>query len=283
MFVFDFAGNRFEWHQKLKPLHRGRFGLTYVLESNKTRCLLKQYAPAKNDCDFEQMRFKEQASIFLKLYPNDPMLLIENEWGLFFVRPYYEGKTLEQYKPDKEQIAPILKSALGEINRLHRLGYLHTDIKPSNFIVDKNAQVKILDVGSCISFPFVNRSSYVIPFTMIYAPPEMVLNRYELCDKSSDWYMWGLLAYYLLTRKQPFDHCNPVILMHQQINAFPNYERIKDEEWRNIVKIVTFKQPFKRPPHHLSSEEVIEHLKYSINKRNELIKTIQTEDLFFPN
>ncbi len=272
MFVFEFENSRFEWHQKLSPLQRGRFSLTYILTSNNKRCLVKQYAPLKNDCHFEQMRFKEQARIFPLLYPNEPVLLIENKWGIFFVRPYYEGKTLEQFQLNKVQIPFLLKALLSEINRLHRFGYLHIDIKPSNFLVDTNFIIKILDVGACIPFPFFKHDKYVIPFTMIYAPPEMVLNYYELCDESSDWYMWGLLAYYLFTQKQPFDHCNPIILMHQQINNFPDYERIKNNEWKDIIKRATFKEPFKRPPHQLPFVEVKEHLKRSITMRKQLFE-----------
>lgn len=272
MFVFDFDGIQFTWHQKLKPLYRGRFSQTYLLKSNNNRCLLKKYSPVKNNVDFEEKRFKEQATICSKLYPNEPVLNIENEWGIFFARPYYEGITLEQYKSDEQQTIVLLIAILSEINRLHRLGFLHTDIKPSNFLVDKNFKVKILDLGNCIPVPFKKQDMYVIPFTMIYAPPEMVLNFYDLCNESSDWYMWGLLAYFLLTRKPPYDHCNPVILMHQQINAFPDYERIKNNEWKDIIKKATYKEIFKRPPHRMTIEEIREHLKNSISIRKKFFE-----------
>ncbi|MCX7861983.1 MAG: protein kinase [Bacteroidales bacterium] len=274
MFEFVFGGEIYQWNNTLKPFHKGRFSVTYLLKGRYNNCLIKKYAPLKNDNQFEHQRFVKQKDIYQCVYPNEEVLLIENQWGLFFVRNFFNGQTLDKVKLNEDQVIQILNDLSNQLKKLHTFGYLHTDIKPTNLLLLENT-VKILDFGSCIPMNFEQPQHYIVPFTMIYAPPEMILNRYYLCNRSSDFYMWGMLAFYLFTRKPPFDHCNPIILMHQQLNTFPPYEKIKNLYWKSVIISATYKEPFSKPPHKISLSEIDEKLKQMINKREELLTQLK--------
>jgi serine/threonine protein kinase len=265
---------------KKNLLHEGRFGLTFCTSlKNGKKIIIKQYKPKKNDHEFERKRFKRQAEIAKQLYPEINADSIEIEDQLFYYHEFIEGNTLsfplkKEIRKNKEETLVLV---LKEIQRLHQLNYIHTDIKPSNFIV-RNKEVFILDFGSCIQVGEKVPRDYIIPFTMIYAPPEMIVNHYEICNFSSDLYMWGLLAFQILSKMLPFSHCNPVMLMHQQLNSKLPYHYVKDKKWQNVIQKATEKVIFPKPPHFYKKEQIDAILLKGIEKRyqtaDELLKEL---------
>ncbi len=271
MITFDFLGETFEFNLSAKPLHIGRFSKTYVVKKSTVKLLIK-YA-SNNIPPFEVERFIRQHDLWNRLYPQYPSSLIHLDYGYIFVRKFLEGSNFMELGRKAPKIS-LLKQAFTEIKQLHSLGYLCTDIKPSNFLTTPDQTVLLIDLGSCIPYPNFVQSGYVIPFTFLYAPPEMILNRYDLCNETSDYYMWAMMAFHVVTVKTPFDHCNPVILMHQQLNTFPNYDLIKDEELQSMIKRMTYKELFPMPPNKMTKTEKEEILMRSIQKRIELLKEI---------
>jgi len=262
--------------------HYGRFGITYLITlSNNEKIVVKQYKPKKNDHPFERKRFLRQAEIMGALYPELQPKIIEIENKLFFYYRYIDGLTLKfpLKKEIKRQKENILIRILKELQRLHQLKYIHTDLKPSNILIQAD-KIYLLDFGNCIELNEPMPHNYIIPFTMIYAPPEMILNRYDLCTFSSDLYMWALVAFHVLTEVIPFSHCNPVQLMHMQLNGKPSYHYIKNNIWQKIITKATDKSIFPKPPHFYDSATVGRFLIKGIEKRytsaeeilNELLK-----------
>ncbi len=75
---------------------------------------------------------------------------------------------------------PIIRDCLGALGALHREGIVHGDIKPSNIMLKRTGNAKVVDIGS--AFEIENRRP-MRPFTLSYAAPE-VLEGKEVTPRS---------------------------------------------------------------------------------------------------
>jgi len=75
---------------------------------------------------------------------------------------------------------PIIRDCLGGLAALHREGIVHGDIKPSNIMVKRTGNAKVVDIGS--AFEIENRPP-IRPLTVSYAAPE-VLEGKEITPRS---------------------------------------------------------------------------------------------------
>jgi serine/threonine protein kinase len=87
----------------------------------------------------------------------------------------------------------ILRKILRGINVLHRVGYMHCDIKPSNVMLDRFGTIKLIDFGRAI--PLDNPDGLMIG-SPLYMPPEV--HRREALTVVGDLYSAGLTALELL-------------------------------------------------------------------------------------
>lgn len=67
--------------------------------------------------------------------------------------------------------AKVLANLGEELSKIHRLGYIHLDIKPENVMVDKT-NVKLLDAGGAVGLLDGKGSERPTTFTPVYASPE---------------------------------------------------------------------------------------------------------------
>lgn len=93
----------------------------------------------------------------------------------------------------------ILRECLGGISALHRGGIVHCDLKPSNIMVKRTGQVKIIDIGSAF---WVGRPPQGQPCTLEYAAPE-VLTGYRATPQS-DLASLGYMLIEMLSGARPF-------------------------------------------------------------------------------
>ena len=75
---------------------------------------------------------------------------------------------------------PIIRDCLGALAALHREGIVHGDVKPSNIMLKRTGNAKVVDIGS--AFEIENRPP-MRPFTLSYAAPE-VLEGKEITPRS---------------------------------------------------------------------------------------------------
>ncbi len=273
-----FSNTDFEFDTKLSPFCSGKFSKIYILKNrnNNVHIVCKIANPDLHP--FERERFIRQRDIWDKMYPQYPSKIEFSDNSVLFIRNFIEGSDLKKL-PKKMNIEPILLYAFKEIHKLHTFNYLCIDVKPSNFLVTPGKQVMLIDFGASIPIKFQQPKNYKIPFTFLYAPPEMILNRFDLCNTSSDYYMWALMAFHLLTNKVPFENPNPVLLMHQQLNSFPNYNLVKDKKWREWIEALTFKITFPKPPHLMNRHKIEEILAQTTSQRKEITSTVITSIL----
>ena len=93
----------------------------------------------------------------------------------------------------------IIRECLSGVSALHREGIIHCDLKPSNVMVKRTGQVKLIDIGSAF---WVGRPPAGQPCTLEYAAPEVLAG--ARATPQSDLASLGYMLLEMLTGSKPF-------------------------------------------------------------------------------
>ena len=142
--------------------------------------------------------------------------LDENAKEPAIVMELVKGKTLAEYMKSRKglnvkEALDIMEVLLKTFAYAHQRGIVHRDVKPANVIMDteKSDHIKILDFGIAkMIHSDANLTSTGMQMgTPLYMSPEQVEESKDI-DRRSDVYSLGVLFYYLLSGKPPYDHTN---------------------------------------------------------------------------
>ena len=121
--------------------------------------------------------------------------------------------------PHGRRKVELLAQAAEGLAAVHAAGFIHHDINPRNFLVDRDQQVKLIDFGLTIP----NTPAFCRPGnrtgTVQYMAPELL--RREPIDERIDIFAFGVLAFEFLTDRLPYDATNTTTMMLQRINTEP--------------------------------------------------------------
>lgn len=105
---------------------------------------------------------------------------------------------------------------------MHSKGYVHCDVKPDNFLVSREGEVKLIDftisqkMKTGIARLFSGKAKNV-QGTLSYMSPEQI--RGEALDQRSDVYSFGCVMFELVTGKPPYTGTSPNELLNKHISA----------------------------------------------------------------
>jgi serine/threonine protein kinase len=143
----------------------------------------------------------------------------------FMVMEFIEGVSLqfirEAHSADLAQKLELLAQAAEGLAAVHAAGFIHHDIGPKNFLVNREQQVKLIDFGLAVP----NAPAFKKPGnrtgTILYMAPELI--RRETIDERIDIFSFGALAFELLTDRLPYDAnaANSMAALLQRINSDP--------------------------------------------------------------
>jgi len=138
----------------------------------------------------------------------------EHDGDFYIVMEYIDGPTLDELvkadpPPDLERVLQITRAILTTLEYAHRQGIVHRDIKPTNIMIDRVGQVKIIDFG-------VAKGEADTDLTQVgtslgsprYMAPEQFSPKGALDWVRCDIYAVGVTLYYLLARSLPFRGAN---------------------------------------------------------------------------
>jgi eukaryotic-like serine/threonine-protein kinase len=178
-----------------------------------------------------------------------------NQAPYYLVMPYLEGTTVERLLERHGTIATplalwIARQAAEAVQALHRHGWLHGDIKPSNLFVADEGHVTLLDLGLARSFAAGQARPGRLAGTLAYLPPEAYASLVDL-GPAADVYALGVTLYRMLTGRLPFDIQQPAELAEAHLHQIPPDPRQFNPRLpQAVVSWITAmlaKQPHQRP------------------------------------
>lgn len=131
----------------------------------------------------------------------------------FELMKYYEGDCLEMVdvRNNESSILSLLKDMAIAIDFCHHLGFIHRDVKPSNFIFDTQERTHLLlgDFGIAVECDKNGQCVADMARTKTFAAPEVYLNTGDgkaNFSTKSDFYSLGIIILYLWMGKEKFTH-----------------------------------------------------------------------------
>jgi eukaryotic-like serine/threonine-protein kinase len=141
----------------------------------------------------------------------------------FLVMEYIEGVSLQYVRESRSartaQKIELLAQAAEGLAAVHAAGFIHHDINPRNYLVDREQRVKLIDFGLAVPNTPAFRRPGNRTGTLQYMAPELL--RREPIDERIDIFAFGVLAFELLTDRLPYDANNSTTMMLQRINTEP--------------------------------------------------------------
>jgi serine/threonine-protein kinase len=191
---------------------------------------------------------------------------------IFLVMEFVPGINLRDALNDFGALTPdraleILEPLTSGLAAAHSAGILHRDLKPENVFLSDNGTVKLGDFGLAREISSHTQTGSVVG-TAAYLSPELVLR--GQADARSDIYSLGVMAFEMLTGKQPYDGDQAVQIAYQHANSNipapsslnPEVPELLDE----IVLWATARNPSDRPTNAKELLPVISRAKSDIKR-----------------
>lgn len=177
-----------------------------------------------------------------------PYLVMEYLDGCTLAYILHRTRTLKE--GEALRIAAVIARALGN---LHRLGFIHRDLKPGNVMICRDQRLCLMDFGLAIeSDSRAGLFGTLVPIfgTPEYMAPEQVRNAAN--DERTDIYSLGVILYQMLTGSMPFPGDDPWASAHLRVSGDPAAPRAVNpsvsEQAEEIVLRALRRDPDERYP-----------------------------------
>lgn len=191
---------------------------------------------------------------------------------IFLVMEFVPGINLRDALNDfgaltADRALEILEPLTAGLAAAHSAGILHRDLKPENVFLSDSGSVKLGDFGLAREISSHTQTGAVVG-TAAYLSPELVLR--GQADARSDIYSLGVMAFEMLTGKQPYSGDQAVQIAYQHANnnipapssLNPEVPELLDE----IVLWATARNPKDRPANAQELLPIISRAKSDIKK-----------------
>lgn len=207
--------------QPIDVLGKGAQGIVYLAEDTQLGRKVAIKTLDKNRQDAEQLN--QEAKNVSKLNHSHIIPLYEigfHNDNPFLVYQYYEGEQIKQLlqregKLKQFDAVNIINQVLDGIGYAHSNNIIHRDLNPSNLLIDKEGNVRVMDFGISVIAGTMTASTEVTG-TANYLAPEQLTNS-EL-GPAVDIFASGLIFYEMLTGHQVYSANNTMAVMYKITN-----------------------------------------------------------------
>jgi serine/threonine protein kinase len=157
-----------------------------------------------------------------------------------------------------DELAPhinkVITQAAEGLAYFHKQGWVHRDIKPDNYLVKPNGDVKLIDFALAkkkqsafaLRLPGLTQP---VQGTRSYMSPEQI--RGQRLDERADIYSFGCMLFELVAGKPPFTGTSTQELLNKHLTSAPppvqSLNKNVTDPYANLVKELLAKNPKDRP------------------------------------
>jgi eukaryotic-like serine/threonine-protein kinase len=236
--------------QPLDILGKGAQGIVYLAEDTQLGRKVAIKTLDKHRQDAEQLN--QEAKNVSRLNHSHIIPLYEigyHEDNPFLVYQFYEGEQLKQRlqrdgKLKQFDAVNIISQVLDGIGYAHSNEIIHRDLNPSNLLIDKDGNVRVMDFGISVISGTMTASTEVTG-TANYLAPEQLTNS-EL-GPSVDIFASGLILYEMLTGHQVYSANNTMAVMYKITNETVAPPSKRNSEIDNDLDAIVMKALEKDP------------------------------------
>ncbi len=244
-------------------IHSGNSSQIWEASEGSTRVAIKFLRADFRENKAELGLFKNEFEIGEQMsHPNIiKMLKLDLEGKIpYFAMELFSTISLKQaLRQGTESIAfmldKIIIRATEGLSYMHSKNFVHCDVKPDNFLVNKDGDVRLVDFAIAqkmktgLAKLFSGKVKNV-QGTMSYMSPEQI--RGQTLDQRADIYSFGCTLFELVTGKPPYTGSSPSDLLNKHLSAAIPSPLIANEnissEFTNLLKWLMAKKPEDRPP-----------------------------------
>ncbi len=223
-----FEGRVFGEYRLQKRVGKGGMGLVYRGERTEDRrpVAVKVLTEEISRMPGIQKRFEREAAASARLeHPNIAATLHMGREGnsAYIVTEFVEGGSLEdlilrEKRLDPARTVAILGDVLEGLHQAHERGVTHRDIKPGNILLTAEGHAKVIDFGLAMDAEAqtILTMTGTVMGTPSFMSPEQAKG--ERGGPASDQYSCGILGWYMMTGRKPFEGKGIMEILMKQVN-----------------------------------------------------------------
>ena len=231
-----------------RRLGRGGMGIVYLAHEVRLnrRVAIKLLPPDKAADSVARERFIQEAQTAGRLsHPHIVPIHAVDQIGdfVFFAMGYVEGQTLgerirAQGPLDVAEGVRMLREIASALDYAHERGVVHRDVKPDNILVDTlTGRPHVSDFGIARVEGSGNTGPREVVGTAEFMSPEQA--RGASVDARSDLYSLGVVGYYVLSGRLPFEaRDSHALLMRHIAHAPPPLASVAPQVRRRVAQVI---------------------------------------------
>ena len=218
-----FGHHCYQYDERQEPLGAGAMGVVFRGIECETRepVAIKRVRDKYANNPEIRRRAHQEADLMFR-HPNLVEMLGSCELHptqgpIFIVSRFVRGENMDTFinknvrsLPNAERrICELFFPVLDALSYIHKKGIIHMDIKPSNIMVERGRNVRLMDLGIADVSDTINNSTSGMMGTPKYAAPEQFSDRdtKPQLTTATDIYEAGITLYELITKQNPFNAC----------------------------------------------------------------------------
>lgn len=229
-------------YQLIRPIGEGGMGVVYLAERTDTgKQVAMKFLPGAEMSPARRTLFTREIKTHAKLA--HPCIAAQYDAGAlsdgtpWFVMEYVQGQHFIDYfltrQSTLETRLNIFRQVCHALEYLHDKGFIHSDLKSSNILIDESGTPRVLDFGIAKELQSIGEAVEGSPFelrmmTGAYAAPEW--RQSGIVGKSTDVYSLGVIFHELLTGQRP-------LAPHGGLSKASQIPKVTQTAWRELEKI----------------------------------------------